>query len=190
MSLALLAFSYGLLYYVLLLRKREKEGIMRRNVQQWACLGGPCELMGLQTNPMFQYHNYFLTVVTFYTNCLLTIQKLYVSKLIVFCCLVIHSYPTYLNLVACRDVKTFQMLFSVSQLSPHLSLLTVWKVPTPQNCIFVHSIFRIRGCRKKGKLRGHFSSGNVFPFVKKKGVRETKLLLIVSGLSGLKCQGV
>ena len=120
-------------------------------------------------------------------QCLLAIQKSYSAKLIVFCCLVIHSYPTYLNLVACRDVKTFQMLFSVSQLSPHLSLLTVWKVPTPQNCIFVHSIFRIRGCRKKGKLRGHFSSGNVFPFVKKKGVRETKLLLIVSGLSGLNC---
>ena len=167
MSLALLAFSYGLLYYVLLLRKREKEGIMRRNVQQWACLGGPCELMGLQTNPMFQYHNYFLTVVTFYTNCLLTIQKLYVSKLIVFCCLVIHSYPTYLNLVACRDVKTFQMLFS--QLSPHLSPLTVWKVPTPQNCIFVHSIFRIRGCRKKGSLGDTFLQGMSSLLSRKKG---------------------
>ena len=143
---------------------------MRRNVQQWACLGGPCELMGLQTNPMFQYHNYFLTVVTFYTNCLLTIQKLYVSKLIVFCCLVIHSYPTYLNLVACRDVKTFQMLFSVSQLFPPPSSVSSYCMESanPTKLHFCTQHFSHKGLQKEREAQGTLFFRECLPLCQEK----------------------
>ena len=46
---------------------------------------------------------------------------------------------------------------------------TVWKVPTPQKCIFVHSIFRIRGCKKKGNLGDTFLQGMSSPLSGKMG---------------------
>ena len=44
----------------------------------------------------------------------------------------------------------------------------------PTKLHFCTSHFSHKGLQKEGRLRGHFSSGNVFPFVKKKGVRGDK----------------
>ena len=77
--------------------------------------------------------------------------------------------------MACRDVKTFQMLFSVSQLFPPSSVSSYcMESANPTKLHFCTSHFSHKGLQKEGRLRGHFSSGNVFPFVKKKGVRGDK----------------